>query len=164
MKNFKYLSIVLALTLFIACGEDDVDSITNDGTFTETSEISIGFSDTNDGMLLLEAGGTVDFTLSHSGFSLNSDVVVTLEMSSSDGSVEATFPQTVTIPAGSTSADITVVLADDGIAGDSETYTCTIVDAVIQGDTTGFYVTTCSSIKNYECCRYFTSNCDDNSF
>ena len=142
MKNFKYLSLVLALTLFISCGEDDVDSITNDGTFTPTSEISIGFSDSNDGMLLLEAGGTVDFTVTHSAFNINADVVVTFEMTSTDGSVEATFPQTITIPAGSTSADMTVVLADDGVAGDMETYTCSIVDAVIQADTSGFYLTT----------------------
>ena len=49
MKNFKYIAILLTFTLFMGCGEDDVDSITNDGTYSPTSEISVGFTDINDG-------------------------------------------------------------------------------------------------------------------
>lgn len=142
MKNFKYLAVLLSFTLFISCGEDDVESITNDGTFTETSEISIGFSDANDGLLLLEAGGTADFTISTSVPALSSDMVITLAMTSSDGSVEATFPASVTIPAGDTSVTFTCTLQDDGVLGDMETYVVSIDNAVIDGDTTGFYLTT----------------------
>lgn len=142
MKNFKYLAVLLTFTLFIACGEDDVDSITNDGTYSPTSEISIGFSDSNDGLLLLEAGGTADYTITHSIGALPDDMVISLSMSSSDGSVEATFPATVTIPAGQTSVTFTCTLNDDGVAGDMETYVLSIADAVIEGDTSQYYVTT----------------------
>ena len=100
MKNFKHIAMLLTLTLLMGCGEDDVDSITNDGTYSPTSEISVGFTDTNDGLLLLEDGGTSDFTISHSIGALPNDMVVSLSMSSSDGSVEATFPDQVIIPQG----------------------------------------------------------------
>lgn len=142
MKNIKYLALFLSFTLLLSCGEDDVDSITNDGTYSATSEISIGFSDSNNDQLLLEAGGTVNFTISHSVGALPDDMVISLGLSSSDGSVEATFPATLTIPAGDTSVDLTVTFADDGVAGDTETYTLEITDAVIQGDTSEYYLTT----------------------
>ena len=150
MKNFKYLAVLLTFTLFIACGEDDVDSITNDGTFSPVSEISIGFSDSNDGLLLLEAGGTADYTITHSIGALPSDMVITLEMSSTDGSVEATFPATVTIPAGQTSVSFTCTLIDDGVAGDAETYTLSISDAEIQGDSSGYYLTTADGTRTMD--------------
>jgi hypothetical protein len=150
MKNFKYLAVLLSFTLFISCGEDDVESITNDGTFTPTSEISIGFSDSNNGLLLLENGGTADYTISLGGAALSSDMEITLAMDSSDGSVEATFPATVTIPAGDTSVTFTCTLIDDGILGDTEIYTVSIDNAVIQGDTTGFYLTTAEVSRTME--------------
>lgn len=142
MKNFKYLAVLFTFTLFMACGEDDVDSITNDGTYSPSSEISIGFSDSNDGLLLLEAGGTTDYTISHSIGALPDDLILSLNMTSSDGSVEATFPTEVTIPAGETSVTFTCTLNDDGVAGDTETYVLSIADAVYQGDASEFYFTT----------------------
>ena len=42
---------------------DDVDSITNDGTYSPTSEISIGFTDINDEQIVTEDGGTISFTI-----------------------------------------------------------------------------------------------------
>ena len=150
MKNLKYLAVLLTFTLFIACGEDDVDSITNDGTFSPTSEISIGFTDSNDGLLLLEAGGTADFTISHSIGALPVDMVITLGMTSSDGSVEANFPATVTIPAGDTSVSFTCTLVDDGISGDMETYEMTIADAELQGDSSQYYLTTADGSRTMD--------------
>ena len=142
MKNIKYLALFLSFTILFSCGEDDVESITNDGTYTATSEISVGFSDSNDGLLLLEAGGTANYTISTSVGALPVDMVVVLSLDSSDGSVEATFSDSVTIPAGSTSVDVTVTFTDDGVAGDAETYTLGIADVIIQGDTSGYYITT----------------------
>jgi len=142
MKNFKYLAVLFSLALLVACGTDDVDSITNDGTFTATSEIGIGFSDSNDGLLLLENGGTADYTISTNVPALDSDLVISLTMTSTDGSVEAVFPAEVTIPAGDTSVTFTCTLVDDGVAGDMETYTVSIDNAVIQGNSAGFYLTT----------------------
>ena len=66
MKNFKYIALLLTFTLFMGCGEDDVDSITNDGTYSPTSEISIGFTDINDEQIVTEDGGTISFTISSS--------------------------------------------------------------------------------------------------
>ena len=64
MKNFKYIAMLLTFTLFMGCGEDDVDSITNDGTYSPTSEISVGFTDINDEQIVTEDGGTISFTIS----------------------------------------------------------------------------------------------------
>ncbi len=151
MKNFKHIAMLLTLTLLMGCGEDDVDSITNDGTYSPTSEISVGFTDTNDGLLLLEDGGTSDFTISHSIGALPNDMVVSLSMSSSDGSVEATFPDQVIIPAGQTSVTFTCTLNDDGISGDMETYTMSISNAVIQGNTDNkYYITTADGSRTLE--------------
>jgi hypothetical protein len=151
MKNFKYIAILLTFTLFMGCGEDDVDSITNDGTYSPTSEISVGFTDTNDGLLLLEDGGTADFVVSHSIGALPNDMVVSLSMSSSDGSVEATFPDQVIIPAGQTSVTFTCTLNDDGISGDMEIYTMSISNAVIQGNTDNeYYITTADGFRTME--------------
>ena len=64
-------------------------------------------------------------------------------MTSSDGTIDgATFPASVTIPAGSTTADIDVTFADDGVAEGfvAETFTLQILDADFGGSTV-FYLT-----------------------
>lgn len=128
MKNLKYIICLFTLTLFFSCGEDDVDSITNDGVFTETQHIFVGFTDTNTNAVVQENGGTVTYTVSMNE-AINSDATVILQMESSDDSVEATFESNVTIPAGQTSTDITVTFNDDGNEDDGlEVYTLTIVD------------------------------------
>ena len=58
MKNIKYLALLLfSITLLISCGQDEVDSVTNPGVLTPTSEINLGFTDSNGGQLVLESGG-----------------------------------------------------------------------------------------------------------
>tara|TARA_R110001632_G_scaffold107700_1_gene217392 strand:- start:6242 stop:7087 length:846 start_codon:yes stop_codon:yes gene_type:complete len=144
MKNIKYIALLLlSVTLLISCGEDDVDSVTNDGVFSPTSEISIGFIDTNDGQLVLESGGTVSFTIGLSVNPLSVDTEVTLGISSSDGTIDgATYPASVTIPAGSTTVDLDVTFADDGVAEGTtaETFTIEILNADFGGSTV-FYLT-----------------------
>jgi hypothetical protein len=143
MRNIKYIAFLFTIALMISCGEDDVESITNPGEVTPTSEISIGFSDSNDGLLVLENGGMVSYTIQLSVNPLSVDTEVSLGMTSSDGTIDgATFPASVTIPAGSTTADIDVTFADDGVAEGfvAETFTLQILDADFGGSTV-FYLT-----------------------
>ncbi len=129
MKNLKYIIYFFSLALIFSCGEDDVDSITNPGTFTDSNQVNIGFTDSNDGMLLLENGGTVTYTVTLSE-ALAADATVSFAMSSSDGSAEASF-SSVVISAGSTSADVTVTFTDDGqndSAGEVNTFTIANVE------------------------------------
>ena len=56
MKNIKYLALLIfSITLLVSCGQDDADSVTNPGTLNPTSEINLGFTDDNDGQLVLES-------------------------------------------------------------------------------------------------------------
>ena len=119
MKNIKYLALLLfSITLLVSCGQDDVDSVTNPGTLNPTSEINIGFTDDNDGQLVLESAddNATTFTISLSTNPLPVATEITLGASSSDGTLEGTsFPETVTIPAGETSVDVIVSFSDDGV-------------------------------------------------
>lgn len=143
MRNIKYIAFLFTIALMISCGEDDVDSITNPGEVTPTSEISISFTDSNDGQLVLENGGMVSYTIELSVNPLSVDTQVSLGMTSSDGTIDgATFPASVTIPAGSTSVGVDVTFADDGVAEGfvAETFTLQILDADFGGSTV-FYLT-----------------------
>ena len=140
MKNIKYLALLFSLTLLISCGEDDVDSITNDGIFSPTSEISIGFTDSNDGVDVDEDGGQVSFTIGLSVNPLSVSTEVTLGVISSDGEVEATIPQNVTIPAGENSVTIDITLSNDLLIENNEVYTISIIDADF-GGSSEYYLT-----------------------
>ena len=140
MKNIKYLALLLfSITLLVSCGQDDVDSVTNPGSLNPTSEINLGFTDDNDGQLVLESSDTnaTTFTISISTNPLPVATVITLGASSSDGTIDGTsFPETVTIPSGETSVDVIVSFSDDGVqeGTDIETVTIEILDADFGGN------------------------------
>ena len=140
MKNIKYLALLIfSITLLVSCGQDDADSVTNPGTLNPTSEINLGFTDDNDGQLVLESSDTnaTTFTISISTNSLPVATVITLGASSSDGTIDGTsFPETVTIPSGETSVDVIVSFSDDGVAEGQavETVTIEILDADFGGN------------------------------
>ena len=140
MKNIKYLALLLfSITLLVSCGQDDVDSVTNPGSLNPTSEINLGFTDDNDGQLVLESSDTnaTTFTISISTNPLPVATVITLGASSSDGTIDGTsFPETVTIPSGETSVDVIVSFSDDGVAEGQgvETVTIEILDADFGGN------------------------------
>ena len=140
MKNIKYLALLLfSITLLVSCGQDDVDSVTNPGSLNPTSEINLGFTDDNDGQLVLESSDTnaTTFTISISTNPLPVATVITLGASSSDGTTDGTsFPETVTIPSGETSVDVIVSFSDDGVAEGQgvETVTIEILDADFGGN------------------------------
>ena len=140
MKNIKYLALlVFSITLLVSCGQDDADSVTNPGTLNPTSEINLGFTDDNDGQLVLESAddNATTFTISLSTNPLPVATVITLGASSSDGTTDGTsYPETVTIPAGDTSVDVIVSFSDDGVAEGQgvETVTIEILDADFGGN------------------------------
>jgi len=140
MKNIKYLALLLfSITLLVSCGQDDADSVTNPGNLNPTSEINLGFTDDNDGQLVLESAddNATTFTISLSTNPLPVATVITLGASSSDGTTDGTsYPETVTIPAGDTSVDVIVSFSDDGVAEGQgvETVTIEILDADFGGN------------------------------
>jgi hypothetical protein len=140
MKNIKYLALlVFSITLLVSCGQDDADSVTNPGNLNPTSEINLGFTDDNDGQLVLESAddNATTFTISLSTNPLPVATVITLGASSSDGTTDGTsYPETVTIPAGDTSVDVIVSFSDDGVAEGQgvETVTIEILDADFGGN------------------------------
>ena len=146
MKNIKYLALLLiSFTLLISCGQDEVDSVTNPGVLTPTSEINFGFIDANDGQLVLESDplNAVTFVIGLSSNPLPVATVLTIGVSSSDGTIDgANYPETVIIPAGDTSVDVVVSFSDDGVAEgtNAETFTIEILDADL-GDNSDYYLT-----------------------
>ena len=126
-----------------------MDSITNDGTYSPTSEISIGFTDINDEQIVTEDGGTISFTIS-SSLNLNTDIEVALGVTASSGSTQSiTFPATVTIPAGSVNVQVDIAFADDGLdeGFESELVTLDILSADF-GESSEYYLTTADSQRN----------------
>lgn len=139
MKNIKYLVLLLlSLSLIVSCGQDDVNSVTNPGILTPTSEINLGFIDDNGGQLVLESdeNNAITFSIGINTNPLDVPILISLGVSSSDGSIDgASYPELVTIPAGDISVDFVVSFVDDGIAEgtDVETFTIEIIDADFGG-------------------------------
>jgi hypothetical protein len=146
MKNIKYLALLFSLTLLISCGQDDVDSVTNPGEWTPTSEINVGFTDTNGGQIVLENDPTavpLTFSVGTNINPLGLPITVSLGISSSDGSPEGvSFPATVIIPADETSVEVSVSFSDDGVAEGfaEEIYTLEILDVAF-GTSDVYYLT-----------------------
>ena len=139
MKNIKYLALLLfSITLLISCGQDGVDSVTNPGELNPTSEVNVGFVDSNYESLVMESGDpAVEFTIGTNVNPLGVPVTVTFTMSSSDGSPDAVaYPQTAVIDAGETSVDVQVAFSNDGVseAFIAELYTFEILDVEFGGD------------------------------
>lgn len=138
MKNIKYLSLLLfSIMLLVSCGQDDVDSVTNPGELTPTSEVNVGFVDSNYESLVIESGGpALDFTIGTNVNPLGLDISVTFGMSSSDGSPEGVaYPQTVVIPADESSVDIQISFSNDDVAEGfiAEVYTFEILNIEYAG-------------------------------
>lgn len=144
MKNIKYLALFFSLTLLISCGQDDVDSVNNPGVLTPTSEINVGFIDANDGQFVLESGADpITYTIGINTNPLDVNLQLTLAMTSADGTIDgASFPTSVTIPAGETSVDLEVSFSDDGVDEGfaAETFVLEILDTDFQ-NSNDYYVT-----------------------
>ena len=146
MKNIKYLALLFSLTLLISCGQDDADSVTNPGVYSPTSEVNVGFTDTNIDQMVLENDPTSDpltYTIGTKINPLDVSITLTLGITSSDGSPDgASYPETVIIPAGESSVDVQLSFSDDGDAEGfaEEIYTFRILDVAF-GSSDVYYLT-----------------------
>jgi len=150
MKKIKYIFSLLLLSIAVISCDNNINS-NAEGTFTEVSEVSIGFVDHNDNQTILEDGGTVTFDVALSK-ALEVDAEVTMSITSSDGSLstsginEVSFASTANIPAGSTTASFTFTFADDGLSDNMEVYTVTIGNLTTDSVLTQQYVTVDASV------------------
>lgn len=118
--------------LFTSCETDDATA--NEDLVNAVGQTKVEFVDQNNGLSILEDGGTVAFELR-----LNSplpyDAIVTIDVTSSDGSLETTsgvtevtYDSTINIQAGGTGANVLLTFADDTLDDGSEIYTVSIVN------------------------------------
>lgn len=126
MKN-RILNIglaLLALLFVVACSEDD---FTGDSTMRATApnlSVDLDFNNTE---TLVEDGSSYNFTVSISEPQI-ADVVVYLTQTGGDATEgdDFTFPHTVTIPKGSTSASGTITILSDDLKEENESVEITI--------------------------------------
>lgn len=126
MKN-RILNIglaLLAMIFVVACSEDD---FTGDSTMQASApnlSVDLDFNNTE---TLVEDGSSYNFTVSISEPQIV-DVVVYLTQSGGDATEGAdfTFPHSVTIPKGSTSASGTITILSDDLKEENESVQITI--------------------------------------
>lgn len=127
MKN-RILNIglaLLAMVFVVACSDDD---FTGDSTMQASAPtLSVALVDFNNSETLVEDDSTYDFTVSISEPQIV-NVVVYLEQTGGDATEgdDFTFPHTVTIPAGSTSASGTITILSDDLIEENESVEITI--------------------------------------
>ena len=138
MKNIKNIIYIAILSLLVVSCEDNTDSVTNPGEFTNGSikEIKVSFTDTNLSASLTE-GETTTYKLGMPD-RVDGEVKVTLNITSTDGSAEATYPSTITFANGESAKFFDVSPTDDGIV-ESETYTIEITKVEVDLNTNDQY-------------------------
>ncbi|QMU66347.1 MAG: hypothetical protein GKR88_20020 [Flavobacteriaceae bacterium] len=129
MKKIKYVLYVFVLSLLVVSCEDDTKSVTNPGTFTLPQEIKVTFTDTNINPQVTE-GDSISFRLGMNR-AINGRVVVSLNVTSSDGFVEANYPSTVTLEDGQSARYFSITPTDDGTV-EAEVYTVSISSINVQ--------------------------------
>lgn len=130
MKQFKYLLFAFIISLFISSCEENTDSVTNPGTLTLPTEVKISFTDANPNPEVTE-GDTTSFRIGMNQ-AINGRVVISLNVTSSDGVVEATFPTSITLENGQAATYFDFSPDDDGEIESGEAYTITIADVDVQ--------------------------------
>lgn len=142
MKKIKNIIYIAILSLLVISCEDNTESVTNPGEFNGDNliEVKVGFIDTNTSAELTE-GEKTTFKLGLSTI-INGEVKVSINVKSSDGNVEGTFPSTITLVNGQRAVFFDVTTKDDGVV-ESETYTVEITNVEVNLNTnTEFFVHT----------------------
>ncbi|MDY0781186.1 hypothetical protein [Tenacibaculum sp. IB213877] len=153
MKKFKILYIFIFSSVFIACENDDFEPVKS--SYTQTEEVQIGFSDNNNGAIVLEDGGQVSFDVFLSK-ALPSQGVVELEVVSSDGSIESNgvreleYSETIIIPEGATTVPVELTFFDDTVSDGGETYTVKIKNFTTVETLTSFYIVSTADVTKKE--------------
>lgn len=139
MKNIKNLIYLLVVSLMVvSCGQDEVESITNFGQFTSLDQVKVSFKDTNNNMSIFE-GDTIQYRIGMPQ-AVDGKVEVMLEVTSTDGGVEATFPNPVVLDRGQSEVLFDFIPTDD-MTQESESYDITIKEikvTLIDGSTDFF--------------------------
>ena len=139
MKKFKNIIYIAILSLLVVSCEDNTDSITNPGALTTVpKEIKVSFTDDNTSVQLTE-GETASFRVGMDS-AIDGTVVISINVSSSDGAVEAVFPTSITLEEGQSAVLFDVTPKDDAVA-ENETYTVEITDVQVNFNSdTEFFV------------------------
>lgn len=126
MKN-KILNIglaLLAMVFVVACSDDDFTGASTLSATSPSLTVDLDFSNTE---TLVEDGSSYDFTVNLSEAQI-ANVVVYLTQTGGDATEgdDFTFPHTVTIPAGSTSASGTITILEDDLIEENESVVISI--------------------------------------
>ena len=116
--------------MVVSCGQDEVDSVTNFGEFTGLEQVKVRFNDDNTNPVLFE-GETTSFRLGMPA-AVDGKVTVEMEVTSTDGSVEAVFVNPVVFERGQSEIVYDFTPTDDGIDESGEVYTLTIKDITVE--------------------------------
>lgn len=133
MKKYIFPIYIFVMSLLVISCDSDTESITNPGTFSLPDEIRIDFIDSNSNASFDE-GETITFSLRMAG-AVGGSADVAISVTSSDGTVEANYPSTVTIDSGQLDATFDITFEDDGVLEPPfEEYTIAISSVDIQLD------------------------------
>jgi len=132
MKKLKNILYIALFSLLAVSCEDNTDSITNPGELSPLpQEVKVSFTDDYATSSPYE-GETMTYRL-EMPFAITGTVDVTIAVSSSDGTVEADYPTSITFVEGQSAVYFDVTLTDDGVTED-EIYTIAITDVSFSND------------------------------
>lgn len=138
MKYLKrILFVAIAMIAFTSCETDDFGPV--EATSSNPEQVKVSFKDTNDNAQLFE-GETVEYRLGMPT-AIDGSVEVLLEVTSSDGEVEAVFTNPIVLERGQREIIFEFTPSDDGVSESSEVYTLKIKEinaTFIDGSTTFF--------------------------
>jgi len=131
MKKIKNIIYVTLFSLLAFSCEDNTESITNPGELSSLpQEVKVSFTDDNATSSPFE-GETIRYKI-EMPFAITGSVEATIAITSSDGSVEADYPTSVTFEDGLSAVYIDVTPTDDGQVED-EVYTIAITEITFSG-------------------------------
>ena len=148
MKKIKHLVYIAFLSLLAISCEDNTESVTNPGEFSGESikEIKVSFTDSNMSPTLTE-GETTSFRVEMPQI-INGEVKIYLDVTSSDGNAEVTYPSTITLQNGERAKYFDVTPTDDGVV-ETETFTVKIKDVRVELNTNDqFFVHTGDDMRS----------------
>ena len=132
MKKLKNILYIALFSLLAVSCEDNTDSVTNPGELSPLpQEVKVSFTDDNATSSPYE-GETMTYRL-EMPFAITGTVDVEISVTSSDGTVEADYPSSITFVDGQSAVFFDVTPTDDGVTED-EVYTIAITDVSFSND------------------------------
>jgi hypothetical protein len=132
MKKIKNIIYIALFSLLAVSCEDNTGSITNPGELSPLpQEVKVSFTDENATSSPYE-GETMTYRL-EMPFAITGTVEVALSVTSSDGTVEAEYPTSITFVDGQSAVYFDVTPTDDGVV-EEEIYTIAITGVSFSND------------------------------